>query len=56
MDMTIRGVNICRRKFIGGLGAGMALGLANRLSGAEPVAPLAGERYPGWRPGELDIH
>ena len=62
--MKTKNASICRREFIGGLGAGVALGLAGcaRAGGRNPAAaaslppPAVGEKYPGWRPGELDIH
>ena len=53
MAMTIRGVNIGRREFIGGIGASTALGLANRVGGAELVSPVVGGRYPGYVPEDL---
>ena len=57
-------MGIKRREFIGGLGAGIALGVArcsgenglNGTNGLNREPPAVGERYPGWRPGELDIH
>ena len=49
-----------RREFIAGLGAGVALGMAGcpESIAAEKIRtlPSLGERYPGWRKGELDIH
>ena len=49
--MTMR-----RRTFIKGLSAGVGLGLVRCANGLQRVPPVVGERYPGWMPGELDIH
>ena len=49
-------MGIKRREFIGGLGAGIALGMAKCGVCANGELPAVGERYPGWKPGELDIH
>ena len=52
------GSSINRRGFIG-LGAGALLGLAGCADGATSeitALPRLGDRYPGWKPGELDIH
>jgi hypothetical protein len=60
-------MRIKRREFIGGLSAGVALGGAFGQTGTTDVPSVgsgngqdarcpSGERYPGWRPGELDIH
>ena len=46
-----------RREFVL-LGAGATLGLATDGAWGAPEMsrPAVGERYPGWKPGELDIH
>ena len=60
-------MKISRRKFIGGLGAGLTLGGAFGQTGTTDVPSVgsgngqdarcpSGERYPGWKLGELDIH
>ena len=49
-------MKISRRKFIGGLGAGLALGMEGSTARGDVRSPIVGERYPGWKPGELDIH
>lgn len=54
MNGTVSGDAMKRREFISGMGAvgaGMFTGcLSDRMKGVE------GCRYPGWTPGELDIH
>ena len=50
----IRGMEMTRRNF---LAAGVALGMAGYGKvAAREALPCVGERYPGWRQGELDIH
>ena len=60
-------MRINRRTFIGGLGAGLALGgtfgqtgttdgpSVGRGNGQDARCP-GGARYPGWKPGDLDMH